>query len=280
MTGNSKVHHGVPADRLTRLKPQKLGRHYHKIPQYIRELTSKHPRIISDYFLRNYRINLELNRVDVHEQQLQRPAECTYRCPFGKVGFAIDRALLTEALECYYGGTCLPSHDEPPISTSEQRMRERLGKDIANLFARKLLSGATFGELVRHENAYEQVEWEYVAEFSYTSHLTGSQSSIFIFLDNPLVDELTSRLTGPATSRPTGSPANNIRHLPVRLDCVIAALQMPLAQVLALKPGDILMVRLLERCEVQINQQKLFRGSLFEEDGALFLTSLESMKNP
>ena len=61
---------------------------------------------------------------------------------------------------------------------------------------------------------------------------------------------------------------------------MIAALQMPLAQVLALKPGDILMVRLLERCEVQINQQKLFRGSLFEEDGALFLTSLESMKNP
>ena len=76
-------------------------------------------------------------------------------------------------------------------------------------------------------------------------------------LAHSLVDELTSRLTGPAASRPTGSPANNIRHLPVRLDCVIAALQMPLAQVLALKPGDILMVRLLERCEVQINQQKL-----------------------
>ena len=58
------------------------------------------------------------------------------------------------------------------------------------------------------------------------------------------------------------------------LDEVVAA------QGVELRYGDILMVRLLERCEVQINQQKLFRGSLFEEDGALFLTSLESVKNP
>ena len=44
--------------------------------------------------------------------------------------------------------------------------------------------------------------------------------------------------------------------------------------------GDILPMRLLERCDVQINQQKLFRGAIFEDDGSLFLTSLESMKTP
>ena len=78
MTRIKKVLHGVPADSLTRLKPQKLGRHYHKIPHYIRELSSKYPRIISDYFLRNYRINLELLRVDVHEH-VNKDAECLYR---------------------------------------------------------------------------------------------------------------------------------------------------------------------------------------------------------
>ncbi len=50
--------------------------------------------------------------------------------------------------------------------------------------------------------------------------------------------------------------------------------------MLALRPGDVLSMRLLERCEVQINQQKLFRGVIFEEDGSLFLTSLESVKTP
>lgn len=279
MTGHSKVHHGVPAERLTRLKPQKLGRHYHKIPQFIREIAHKHPRLISDYFLRNYRINLELIKLDVHEQREQE-ADCIYRCAYGKVGFAIDRALLAEALECYYGGTCLPSQDTPPISTSEQRMRNRLGVDIAQIFARSLLSGGTFGELTPHDNDYEIVQWEYVAEFHYTSHITGIQSSIYIYLDHQLVDELTTRLASPQPARLNGNPAHYIKHLPVRLDCVIAALQLPLSQVLRLRPGDVVSVRLLERCEVRVNQQKLFRGTIFEEDGALFLTSLESVKSP
>lgn len=278
MTGNAKVHHGVPAQSLTVLKPQKLGRHHHKIPQYIKESTNKNPRLIGDYFLRNYRINLELNRIDVQEERGEEP-DCIYRSAMGKVGFSIDRALLTEALECYYGGTVIASQDTPPISTSEQRMRNRLGMDITNIFARSILSGETFGKLDSYRNDYEETSWEYVAEYEYVSHITGSRSSIYIYLDTELVDELTSRLAGPPAPRQPGNPIDHIKHLPVRLDCVVAAAQMPLAQVLALQLDDILMLRPLDRYEVRINQQKLFRGTIFEEDGALFLTSLESV-NP
>ncbi len=278
MTGNAKVHHGVPAQSLTVLKPQKLGRHHHKIPQYIKESTNKNPRLIGDYFLRNYRINLELNRIDVQEERGEEP-DCIYRSAMGKVGFSIDRALLTEALECYYGGTVIASQDTPPISTSEQRMRHRLGMDITDIFARSILSGETFGKLDSYRNDYEETSWEYVAEYEYISHITGSRSSIYLYLDTELVDELTSRLAGPPVPRLPGNPIDHIKHLPVRLDCVVAAAQMPLAQVLALQLDDILMLRPLDRYEVRINQQKLFRGTIFEEDGALFLTSLESV-NP
>ncbi len=276
MTGNAKVHHGVPAQSLTVLKPQKLGRHHHKIPQYIKESTNKNPRLIGDYFLRNYRINLELNRIDVQEERGEEP-DCIYRSAMGKVGFSIDRALLTEALECYYGGTVIASQDTPPISTSEQRMRNRLGMDITDIFARSILSGETFGKLDSYRNDYEETSWEYVAEYEYISHITGSRSSIYLYLDTELVDELTSRLAGPPVPRLPGNPIDHIKHLPVRLDCVVAAAQMPLAQVLALQLDDILMLRPLDRYEVRINQQKLFRGTIFEEDGALFLTSLESV---
>ncbi len=278
MTGNAKVHHGVPAQSLTVLKPQKLGRHHHKIPQYIKESTNKNPRLIGDYFLRNYRINLELNRIDVQEERGEEP-DCIYRSAMGKVGFSIDRALLTEALECYYGGTVIASQDTPPISTSEQRMRNRLGMDITDIFARSILSGETFGKLDSYRNDYEETSWEYVAEYEYISHITGSRSSIYLYLDTELVDELTSRLAGPPVPRLPGNPIDHIKHLPVRLDCVVAAAQMPLAQALALQLDDILMLRPLDRYEVRINQQKLFRGTIFEEDGALFLTSLESV-NP
>ncbi|MCQ4300602.1 FliM/FliN family flagellar motor C-terminal domain-containing protein [Pseudomonas songnenensis] len=278
MTGNSKVHHGVPAQSLTVLKPQKLGRHHHKIPQYIKESTNKNPRLIGDYFLRNYRINLELNKIDVQEERSEEP-DCIYRSAMGKVGFSIDRALLTEALECYYGGTVVASQDTPPISTSEQRMRNRLGMDITDIFARSIMSGETFGKLDSYRNDYEETSWEYVAEYEYISHITGSRSSIYLYLDTELVDELTSRLAGPAPARLPGNPIDHIKHLPVRLDCVVASAQMPLAQVLALQLDDILMLRPLDRYEVRINQQKLYRGTIFEEDGALFLTSLESV-NP
>jgi len=278
MAGNSKVHHRVPAESLVRLKPQKLGRHYHKIPQYIKEVSAKYPRIISDYFLRNYRINLELHTVEVHEERSES-AECIYKSLFGKFGFSIERPLLSEALECYYGGAGLPSQDTP-ISTSEQRMRLRLGQDIAQIFARALLSGASVGKLEKHENDFDQAVWEYVAEFRYTSHISGGRSSIFLYLDTQLVDELTARLAAPSHGPQVVDPERHIQQLPVRLECVVAALQMPLSQVLGLRPGDILPVRLQERAEVRINQQKLFRGAIFEEDGALFLTSLESVKNP
>lgn len=277
MTTNTKVHHKVPADQLTRLKPHKLGRHYHKIPQFIHEISNKYPRVNSDYFLRNYRINLELIRVQVHEQRAS-DAECIYRSTLGKVGFAMDRTLLAEVLECYYGGIGLPNQDAPPVSISEQRMRSRLGIDVAQIFAQSLLAGETFGDLKPWENAYEETLWEYIAEFQYHSHITGKQSSLFIYLDTQLVDELTSRMASPVPA-PTGiSPINQIIHLPVKLNCVVAAMQMPLSQVLALQVGDIVMMRMRERCDVEINQEKLFRGAMFEDDGALFLTSLESVK--
>jgi len=280
MTGNSRVHHRVPPERVTTLKPQKLGRHCHKIPQHIREITAKHPRPIGDYFLRNYRINLELVKVHVQEQ-ISRAPDCIYRSRLGKLGFAIDRSLLNEAIECYYGGAILISENEPPISASEQRMRERLGKDIVDVFMRTMLSGESIGELAAHQSDYEEIVWEYVAQFEYLSHVTGARASIFIHLDGDLVDALTAHLTRPGSqARPVGDPLESIRQLPVRLNCVIAAAQIPLEQVLALQLNDVLLIRPLDRYEVRINQQKLFRGTIFEEDGALFLTSLESTTSP
>lgn len=140
MATQPKVHHAVPADALTVLKPQKLGRHYHKIPNKIKEAASKHPRLISDYFLRTYRINTELTAVRVHDS-LERSANFVYASELGKLGFSIDRRLLAEALESYYGGTIAPQDDMPPISASEQRLQARLGKHLIDIFARLMLSG-------------------------------------------------------------------------------------------------------------------------------------------
>ncbi|NNB34668.1 hypothetical protein HBN88_11785, partial [Pseudomonas fragi] len=58
MTRYRKVQHQVPADGLLFLKPEKLGRYYHKVPVYIKKLAGKYPRAISDYFLSRRRQKL------------------------------------------------------------------------------------------------------------------------------------------------------------------------------------------------------------------------------
>lgn len=278
MIGHKKILHRVPAEQLTFLKPQKLGRHYHKVPAYIKELTGKYPKVVSDYVLTHYRINIDLCTVRVDEHFSAVP-ECRYRSAIGKIGFSIERPLLTELLESYYGGTTLPSQDAPPVSTSEDRMRERLGIDIAKICARILLGGVPLEHIDASVSAYEEVHWGYRVEFVFRSQASGYESSICLYLDGAVVDELTRRLTDAHPATAAEPTVQRIHELPVQLDCVLASAQMPLASVLALQLEDILVMRLLDRCEVHIRQQKLFHGAISESDGSLFLTSLDSVKS-
>lgn len=278
MNRHSKVQHGVPPDSLVRLKPHKLGRHYHKVPEHIIEAANKYPRVIVDYFLRNFRVHLEQKSVTVTETVSAEPA-CVFRSALGKVGFSIARPLLSDILECYYGGVSLPKSDNAPISTSEERMRERLGRDIGGLFGRALFADSSLVNMDVYDNAYDRPEWDYQIEFVFENHVTSTCAPLVLYLDNQLSDLLTSRMAAPNSSQRLGDPMTNIKRLPVRMECIIASVQMQLAAVLALQPNDVIMVRMEERCDVRIAQQKLFRGAIFENDGSLCLTSLESV-NP
>ena len=247
------------------------------MPEHIAEAANKYPRVIVDYFLRNLRVHLEQKSVTVTETVLTEP-DCVFRSALGKVGFSIARPLLTDLLEGYYGGVNVQKPDDSPISTSEERMRERLGRDIAGLFGRAILAGNSLGSLDVYENVYDRPAWDYRIEFIFENHVTSACAPLFLYLDHQLSDLLTSRMAAPGLSQRTGDPLENIKRLPVRMECIIASVQMQLADVLALQPDDVVMVRMPERCDVRIAQQKLFRGAIFENDGSLCLTSLESVK--
>ena len=279
MTGYRKVQHQVPADGLLFLKPEKLGRYYHKVPIYIKQLAGKYPRALSDYFLSTYRINSDMHEVIVHEGQQPAP-QCRYMTAIGKIGFSIDRPLLNELLESYYGGCTRPALDEPPVSSSEHRMRTRLGVDVSTICARILMGDISLGYVDSSVSSYEEIHWAYCVEFVFCSTATQLVSSVFLYLDAQAVDELTRRVGEVLPAPAVDGNGHRIIELPVRLDCVLARAQMPLGKVLALELNDILMVRLLDRCEVHIKQQKLFHGAISENDGALFLTSLDSVNNP
>lgn len=279
MSGHKKVFHQVPAEQLTFLQLQKLGRHQHKLPNHLKKLCGQYPKVISDYFLRHLRIAIELRDITVHEQ-LEPGAECSFRTSLGKIGFAIDRTLMAEVLECYYGGVSPLGQADQPVSSSEERMNERLGAALAQICLRMLFGPGSPESLELVANAYEQSQWEYRLALTFVSPASGTQSMLHFHLDGQLVNELTQRMTAPTHSAPTHRPARLIRQVPVRLNCVLVNEQLSLARAMALRPGDILLVRLPARCDVRINQQKLFQASICERDGSLLATSLVSVKTP
>ena len=279
MTPHTKVQHSVPVEVLTFLKPEKLGRHYHKVPDYIKGMTNKYARVIPDYFLSQYRINSDLQHVRIHEHFTRAP-DCRYHTEIGTLGFSIDRPLLAELLESYYGGISPTSQNDPPVSASETRLLARMGIDLCRICARMLNGGTLLQHIDDAVSTYEEIHWGYCVEFVFGNLEAGVDASVHLFLDTHAVDELTRHLSEPAPALTAQPDEQRISQLPVRLDCVLARMQMPLVSVLALNVDDIVMVRLLERCEVHIKQQKLFYATLAEDDGALYLTSLDSVKSP
>lgn len=272
-----KVRNDAPAEAYVRLKPHTLGRHYHRVPAYLRDMLHKHPQVISDYFLSSFRVNLEFQNVKVYEQP-PRAAQCQFRSRYGRVGFAMDRSLLAESLEAYYGGNYSPRQD-PPESISEHRLRARIGVEVLGLFARTLLGGQSFGELSLFDHTYSETQWECIVELNFQSHTAEQPATLIIYLDEQMLDLLTSRMAAPSLAPEPANLMEQVLKLPVQLTCVVARVQLPLAEVSALKPGDILPIRMAERCDVTVRQQRLFRGALTEEDGALFLTSLERVSH-
>ena len=75
-------------------------------------MTEKHPRAITTCILSHYTINTDMRENHEHIEELP---ECRYRSLIGRIGFSIERLLLTELLERYYNGTSLPSMDAPPL---------------------------------------------------------------------------------------------------------------------------------------------------------------------
>lgn len=278
MNTSRKIHNTVPAEHVTILQPQKQGRHYHRIPGYVRDTAFRYPRLVSDYFLGHYRLNIELQDVQVDER-VEAPPECIYQTPIGNLGFGIDRSLLGEVLESYYGGELPANQELPPESSSEARMRERIGGHVLSRLGQALLAGDAPGPLERQHDSYAEVHWEYAITLRYLSHLSEHTGDLRLYLDAAWTDELIRRVSAPAVPRQLGDPARAIQRLPVRLDCVLARARLSLADVLGLKVGDLLLIRMEERVDVCINRQKLFRGALFDDQGTLFLTFLESEKS-
>ena len=134
------------------------------------------------------------------------------------MGFSLDRPLLAELLERYYGGISPTGQNDPPISASETRLLARMGVDLCRLCARMLTGGTPLQHIDDAVSTYEEIHWGYCVEFVFGHLAAGAEASVYLFLDTHAVDELTRHLSEPAPPPSAQPDEQRISQLPVRLN--------------------------------------------------------------
>ncbi|WP_242658886.1 FliM/FliN family flagellar motor switch protein [Enterobacter genomosp. O] len=236
---------------------------------------------LSIYFLKKLRVNAALESmtfvIDKHYKNAQ-----IFSTPYGNIGFVIDRILLLNVLHDYYGLSKDTNHIAPdeslPVTKTEERLKSKLGQELTSL----IICKETFGEELDIRVDYSSVINQWVWGITFT--LAGySHGSFTVLLDNHHVDQMLATLRAPDGSARAVeqsmslSPAQIERlfdSLPLKLTGRLASLNLTVAQIADIKPGDIIPIALNEPVPVFIGKEQIFEAAIAEDRSKLFLCDI------
>ncbi|WP_174873904.1 FliM/FliN family flagellar motor switch protein [Vogesella oryzae] len=270
------------ASRCPVLDPRTLGRPFHQLQDFTVRLGEALGRYFSQRFNRRYGCAFSIGSVRL--QQAQTPPGmqwCSYRTAGGQISVAMKRSLLLTLLDYRYGGSgeLPPGADTAPETESELRLLDLLGRELAALLQQSIqpeageadagplllqppAAGSQLLQITLHEN---------------TRQLSGM---MWLALDERwlgrLLASVAPRALPAATEDPAVLPLG--RQLQLQLDAQLLQLQLPLGELMALRPGDTLPVRLPPLARVQVGDAHLFDAAVAEHDGKLWLTSFQDVE--
>lgn len=272
-----RVYQAADCPELTRLDISKLGRAYHKIPKIISAKFDSIEARIGIFFLTKYRLNAQLHNmtfdIDYHYKNAQ-----IFSTPYGSIGFEINRKFLLSILHTYYGlskeGSPVSLDLSQSVTKTEDRLKIKLGQELLQLIMVK----EVLTETLELKNDYTSVihQWPYSIRF----WLEGYDEYCFsILLDAHHVDLLlaTSRVDS-ENSQPQDKnlSSEQIEHmftnLPLILTGRLVSINLTVAQLLNIGPGDIIPVSLSEPLPVFIENEQIFNSVVAEDRGRLYLS--------
>jgi len=276
-----RIHQQDDLPDLVKLDISKLGRPWHKLPKLMNDSFDILDARLSIYFLKKLRVNAALKNmtfaIDQHYKNTQ-----IFSTPYGNIAFVIDRILLLNILHDYYGLSKENSQIEPdvslPVTKTEERLKSKLGQELTSL----IICKETFGEDLDIKVDYSTVisQWSWCVTFTLEGY---SHGSFTVLLDNHHVDRMLASLRRPE-ARERGveksvplSPAQIERlfdSLPLKLNGRLASLNLTVAQVADIKPGDIIPVALNEPVPVFIGKEQIFEAAIAEDRSKLFLCDI------
>ncbi|MES4611882.1 MAG: FliM/FliN family flagellar motor switch protein [Ewingella sp.] len=270
-----------------KLEGNKLGRPYHRLPKAFLLHFDVTDAKLNTYFLRKFRVNATLGAFNFAMDKEEKHAEIIIS-QFGMIGFDVDRDLLSCILNDYYG-LARPEDigEEPqdgeksalfPLSRTEERLKSKLALDIVRLIIHPGMMGTQL-ELKPDLSAVNS-QWSYKVSFSLNGYPSGQ---FHIYLDHHHADLLLAEIRRKMSrSQPTAHEENKaarsikllVDTLPLELNARVAQLQMMVAQLAAIKPGDILPVSLAQKFPVFVGKQQLFNALIVEDRTRLYLTEI------
>lgn len=276
-----RIHQQDNLPDLVKLDVSKLGRPWHKLPKVMNDSFDILDARLSIFFLKKLRVNAALASmtfaIDKHYKNAQ-----IFSTPYGNLGFVIDRILLLNILHDYYGLSKDSSHIEPdeslPVTKTEERLKSKLGQELTSL----IMGKETFGEDLEIKMDYSTVinQWTWCITFTLEGY---SHGSFTVLLDNHHVDQMLATLRSTDTTvRPTEksmslSPAQIERlfdSLPLTLTGRLASLNLTVAQIADIKPGDIIPIAINEPMPVFIGKEQIFEAAIAEDRSKLFFCDI------
>lgn len=280
-TQRIRIHQQDSLPELEILDISKLGRPWHKLPKSMNDSFDILDARLGIYFLKKLRVNATLESmtftVDRHFKNAQ-----IFSTPYGNLGFVIDRLLLLNILHDYYGLNKDSVHIEPdesmPVTKTEERLQSKLGQELTSL----IICKETLGEDLEIKVDYSTVinQWPWCITFNLEGYKHGSFS---ILLDSHHIDQMLANLRSPVTKehrqRKTDSlsPAQLERlfdSLPIKLNGRLASLNLTVAQIADIKPGDIIPITINEPMPVFIGKEQIFEATIAEHYGKLFFCDI------
>lgn len=260
------------------LDPRTLGRPVHLLPRFAEQLGEA----LGELFLghnRRYRAQYEIGAISIKPMGPEAVAGrwMVGEAEHGRVACLAERSLVLNLMAHRYGNTGADANNnEPPAETAtEERMLSWLS--LQSLQCALRLIGehvdAAAPALQLQPSLQPQLKaGSWLIQINVRELGQGLQSQLLLALDPLYIGKLLKRL-GQALPQPCRPDTQQLaKQLKLKLEARLLEQTLPLGELLDLRPGDLIPVR-LKTTDVLVDGALLFTASVAEHQGKLCLTS-------
>ncbi|RZI44228.1 FliM/FliN family flagellar motor switch protein [Herbaspirillum sp. HC18] len=278
---NQSSHHQV-------LDPCLLGRPVHLLHTFTARLRDD----LSELFLninRRYRASFAVGDVVLSRRDNAQNTErwIAYRSSHGQIAFSLDRNVLLSVLDYRYGRRSSAEQDESSVglgrvTATEERLAVSFGMQLVKAVAARIDawdSAASQSHEFTTAPALPPRKEAWTVSVVIRDTAADVEGALWFTLDDAWMARLLRGLA-PARDKLSRQLANS-QPLPARLHVKLTGRlttkQMQLGELLDIRVGDVIPVR-LGRTDVMLDDSRLFTAAVAEHEGKLCLTSFEDVE--